>query len=646
MSKRKIIENENYDKSILNLASWPTVRVESLKEKDKEIFLNRKKAIYMYFENCPHKDIKEVTGINRSQFSNLLKKCLQNDNNGVIWGFRALIPYKQINSYNRQYLPNSREDNKNGAFKLLLETYPELRETIDGLFLRQRSKTAINSNIRTKEIFRSFIKKCRDLGIKPPNYPFNTKELGRRSLYNYIKQLEMRKVENENDKNQLEFSSPLPIITRPFERVQFDGHKIDLALTVVINTPEEGEILKEINRIWILTLMDVATRNILGYYVSLNKEYNSSDVLRCIRNAIVPWEPKEFTISNLSYSNEGGFPSNIVPETQWAVWDELFYDNARSHLSNLVRDRLKSVVGCVINAGQVKSPLRRSFKERFYGILEENGFHRLPNTTGSSPNDSRRKNAEKNALKYKITPNQIEELIEVLIADYNGTPHEGISFHTPLELLREKITKNPLIINQLSNEQRNEVSFLTLHAQRTIAGSLKDRRKPYIEYENVRYTNPILSRSYGMIGKKLDLVINTDDLRVIRAYLPDGSELGVLKASGKWALTPHTLQVRKEIYKLRRKKLLNFLSKEDPIEIYYKYLNESSKSNKNDRNKLASLQKSLTSVKSMDNNEIIVLEQEKNKENHFEDRQKIIREKRNNKTTNIVEKKIRKTIFY
>lgn len=645
MSKRKIIEDENFDKSVLDLSKWPTVRIESLKEKESNIFIKRKRAIFMYFENRLHKEIEEETGINRSQLNNLLKKCLQYDDNGVLWGFRALIPYKRINSYVRQSLPETREDNKTGAFQLLLETYPDLRETIDKLFLNQKSKTAVNSNIRTMEIFRAFIKKCREIGIKPPSYPFNTKELGRRSLYNYIKNLETRRAENENNQNNFEFTNPPPIITRPFERVQFDGHKLDVALIIVITTPEEGEILKEINRIWLLTLMDVATRNILGYYVSLNKEYNSSDVLRCIRNAIVPWEPKEFTIPGLSYPLEGGFPSYVVPETQWAVWDELYFDNALSHLSNIVRERLKSVVGSVINAGQVKTPLRRSLKERFYGLLEENGFHRLPNTTGSNPNDSRRKNAEKNAHKYRISPQHIEELVEVLIAEYNGTSHGGISYFTPLELLKQKVEKNPLIINQLSEEQRNEVSFLTLHAQRTIVGSLKDKRKPYIEYENVRYTNTLLSRSYGLIGKKLDLVINTDDLRVIKAYLPDGSELGILKAAGKWALTPHSLYVRKEIYKLRRKKLLNFLSKDDPIEIYYNYLNESSKKNKNDRNKLASLQNSFNRVKTKDGfteTEETVLT---NKEENQKERPVVTRNKRKN-NSNINEKKIRKTIFY
>jgi hypothetical protein len=36
-----------------------------------------------------------------------------------------------------------------------------------------------------------------------------------------------------------------------------------------------------------------------------------------------------------------------------------------------------------------------------------------------------------------------------------------------------------------------------------------------------------------LIGKPLDLIVNIDDLRAIRAFLPDGSELVLLEASGK-----------------------------------------------------------------------------------------------------------------
>ncbi|MBE3556677.1 MAG: hypothetical protein IMW91_06360 [Firmicutes bacterium] len=58
--------------------------------------------------------------------------------------------------------------------------------------------------------------------------------------------------------------SPNVPIVRPFERVQFDGHRLDVAITVRFVTPEGDYITRPLNRIWLLTVCDVATRAILG----------------------------------------------------------------------------------------------------------------------------------------------------------------------------------------------------------------------------------------------------------------------------------------------------------------------------------------------------------------------------------------------
>jgi hypothetical protein len=88
------------------------------------------------------------------------------------------------------------------------------------------------------------------------------------------------------------------------------------------------------------------------------------------------------------------------------------------------------------------------------------------------------------------------------------------------------------------------------------------------------YTNQLLARSPGLIGKKIEIQVNVDDLRIVKAYLPDGSELGKLKAMGKWGLIPHTLQVRKEIFKLKNQKLIQFTSSDNPIEVYQRFLED------------------------------------------------------------------------
>lgn len=67
-------------------------------------------------------------------------------------------------------------------------------------------------------------------------------------------------------------------------------------------------------------------------------------------------------------------------------------------------------------------------------------------------------------------------------------------------------------------------------------GHDKEGRRPFVYYEGVKYSNEVLLRSPQLINKSLELLINTDDLRVIKAFLADGSELGNLTAIGKWEL--------------------------------------------------------------------------------------------------------------
>lgn len=606
MTRKKIIENPEITLSEnLDLANWPQVDIESLTSEKQEVYLKRKIAIESYILNtAKNKEIYEITGIHAIDIRRLVKRCLLIDQNGIIFGFRGLIPHKKIKEYSRKASSKTEKANSTikltGAFKQLLDTYPSLKEKIIDYYLK-RKKTEVTDNvIRVKHLHKHFIDACRALGLTLNDYPFNTKNLGKRSLERYVKELnniyfseaskrygeEARRHATSTGRGEQNNS----MIVRPYERVQFDGHLIDAMFAIIFHTPEGDEVIDVVDRIWLLTIIDVATRVILGYYVSLNKEYNSLDVLRCIRNAIVPWEPKEFTIPGLKYSDGAGFASSVIPETQWALWDELYYDNGKANLAITVKERLKNIVGCHVNAGPVKMPERRGLLERYFGIFEENGFHRIPSTTGSNPKDTRRNNPEKQAIAYRISFSHIEELTEVLIANYNSTPHEGVNYLTPLEAMQQRIGRG-MVVRQMPEEKRNEVDFLTLRVQRDVKGDVKKGNRPYIQYENVKYRSEVLSHSPGLIGQKLSLYVNTEDLRFVKAFLTDGSEFGVLTAVGKWGVTPHSLELRKQVNKLSHRKLIHFTSMDDPIEVYQRYLSSAGKSKKRERTRLANLQR-------------------------------------------------------
>ena len=80
--------------------------------------------------------------------------------------------------------------------------------------------------------------------------------------------------------------------------------------------------------------------------------------------------------------------------------------------------------------------------ERFFKTLETGGFHRLPGTTGSNSKDLKRNQPEKESIKYYITYNDICELLEYLIAEYNNSAHSSLENQTPLQVMERRIKQS------------------------------------------------------------------------------------------------------------------------------------------------------------------------------------------------------------
>jgi hypothetical protein len=55
----------------------------------------------------------------------------------------------------------------------------------------------------------------------------------------------------------------------------------------------------------------------------------------------------------LSYPDKGGFPSEVIPETKWAIFNTILLDNAKAHQSKIVMDKLTNELKCVVNFGSI-----------------------------------------------------------------------------------------------------------------------------------------------------------------------------------------------------------------------------------------------------------------------------------------------------
>lgn len=586
---KNLLEPEVKDTSL-----WPTVNKFLLSEEGLTRYERLENAIQGYLLDIPVKEISKKFDICRDELGRLLKRCLTPHRDGRIWGWRALISHKRQQPYRRnspvKSYPSSKKGGRSGALTQLFTRFPHIRELVDTLFLKKESNDIIHeSRIPLKSIHKRFLEATRAAGVPATDYPFSAKNLGRIALWKYLRKLQesdlasavrarygkdSARILGSADKGNSEER-----IVRPYQNVEFDGHRIDLFCTVSIPSPYGGFVQRVIQRFWILAIIEAISRAILGYYISLNQEYNANDVLLCVRNAVVPWKRRGLTIPNLKYSEHGGMPSEVFPELAWALWEEFSYDNAKANLAGIVIDKITKVVGCSPNPGPVETPERRPLIERFFQTLEENGFHRLPSTTGSDPKDPRRSDPEKAAIKFDIKLKEIEEIAEVVILQYNGTPHSGIGYRTPLEYLQYYVNNENILVKTLPEERRTNMKLLNIEFTRIVRGNISSGRRPYVEFEGARYQNDVLARTPDLIGKRLTLSVEPDDIRSIKAYLPDGSELGILTAHGHWGRTPHTLEMRKAIMALKHKRLLWYTTEQDPIQVYLDYLaTKSSKS--------------------------------------------------------------------
>jgi hypothetical protein len=333
------------------------------------------------------------------------------------------------------------------------------------------------------------------------------------------------------------------------------------------------------------------------------------------KKAIMPVKKKKLTIDGLTYQPTGGYPTERFTEIEWALWDVIYFDNAKAHLAEMVRERFRNLIGCTTCLGAVDRPMRRSFIERFHNTITSCSIQRMVNTTGSNPKDPCRKDPEKMAIRYEMKYEHLEEILDVVVSNYNGTPHGTLFYNSPLEALEQRLNKG-MIPRLLNESKRSEFLFTQVEQPRTIRGSITSGKRPYIEYMGVEYRNDLLVRSGHLIGIKVTLHINVDDLRTIRVFLPDGSEFGELVAAGKWSLTPHSLQMRKTINLLKNKKLIHFTQWDDPIFVYHEYLIGQAKDRKKGTaNQIAKVQQVLRRAEeekgSPNQSEILTQEHEK-----------------------------------
>jgi len=574
------------------LDEWPTFDYSTLSDEDREFLENRELAVRMLIEGAKYADISIVTGVSKKQATRMTKTCLSTASDGRIMGFRGVLPFTRMGrNIRRSEIKSKRRDQQGGmacAMQDTLARFPDLEKKLVAQIRKEKKAGLIPEfKIKGSHLHRLFLNELEKFDPTKSGWPFSTKYKGIKSVLVFMQDLLKKNFGDAvrargGSDAKAHFAtgsgiSPMIPFSEPFDAVEIDAYHIDALFTVLFKTPIGTEVESVLERLWLIAAVERLSTAVLAYRVVYRTEVTAVDVAGVIRDAICKrWVPKELTLGSLSYPPGGGFPSGIIPEAEGAVWTATLLDGALVNLSNLIHDTIRKESGFIVNWGSPGHFERRPNIERTFKQITENIFLRLPSTTGSDPKSGRATDAADAAKRYRIRADDVDQLLDVAFAAHNGLPGQGNFYNSPLETLQQLLSgPSPrAMIRKLPLSGTTRARSLLRRTTCTVRGGINSGRRPYIQYENVHYTNAVLSLSGGLVGTELTIYIDDEDLRSIKAYTSNGYELGVLSAMRKWNLTKHSLATRQAIFQLVSRRILVLSQSEDPVQAYLRYLAE------------------------------------------------------------------------
>lgn len=561
----KIAERLALSPELRDQASWPVPP--RITESQKSLYETRKAAIRAYLDGEPLVSIKRKYGIAKSEVYRLLGRCLTVQAGGDILGYYGLIPGYRVADYRRtariKATTISGKAGFAGAFRQLVSEHPDLQAFVERAVQRNPGKQAA---LIARHIKKSFLVVCAKYRA-PNEYPFIVSDEGRRSLVAYINGLQVTLLADAaslgKDTEEI-FEGPRTgqpsgaQLLRPYEEVELDGHKGDFYFVLKVRSNGDRWLYTTPLRIWLLIAVDRASRALLGYSYRLGgTNYSSLDVLRCIAHTLTPWVAKDITLPKLDYKSGGGFPNSCTPLGAGRMIDCFHVDNAWANTARQVRSCLTQVIGATLNVGRARTPVARPFVERLNKTLEDRGFRTLP-TGFEAISKEDRDQAFKVASKYPITIDEFEQVLDVMLANYNAELHSEHVNRSPLEFLRvwDAATESPLRKSEDIGQLLATMSTFVGYAQ--VKGG--SGRLPFFRFKGADYTCTRLKQLRSSVGRRVRVCASLfGDARHVRAFLQINDsevDLGVASAMPPWHLTPLSFAQRRLVLAERRRGLL------------------------------------------------------------------------------------------
>jgi putative transposase len=251
---------------------------------------------------------------------------------------------------------------------------------------------------------------------------------------------------------------------RPLELVQIDHTLADI---MVVDEVER----RSIGRPWLTLVIDVATRVILGFYLSLDAP-SSTSVALALSHAVLP---KRLSLESAAIS--GSWPAEGLPET-------IHLDNAKEFHGNALKRGCREH-GILLTYRPPQTPHFGGHIERLIGTMMGD-LHLLPGTTFSS---IRHRGEYKPAKMASLTMRELERWLNLQIVEiYHQRVHRSIG-EPPIKAWEKALASGHVTIRHPADPQKFYIDFLP--------GELRLIRRDGIQLLGIHYWDNVLTPFAG-----------------------------------------------------------------------------------------------------------------------------------------------------
>jgi len=338
---------------------------------------------------------------------------------------------------------------------------------------------------------------CEKIGKKRPS---------RAAVQARIEKLDRREVVGARYGKKAADDQMLPVpgtlhVAEPLHFVQIDHTQVDLIIVDDINR-------QPLQRPWLTVVIDVATRMIAGYYLSLEAA-SATSVAMAMRHAVLP---KDEWLASMGIT--GSWPVAGIPSI-------VHMDNAKEfHSRALTLGALE--YGIDLRYRPVKTPRFGGHIERLTGTLMM-AIHSLPGTTFSNVGEKGDYDSEGNAI---FTLRELDQWLALhIVGVYHNDIHSALG-RPPLAVWNERVAKLERPLRMPLDQDQFHLSFLPFQ-ERLI-------RRDGVRLFGVNYWDDVMSPWAGRTQRKHR--VRYDPRNMLHVYLegPDGAYWAIRFRNLKW----------------------------------------------------------------------------------------------------------------